>query len=95
MFNIKKNGYRGTSFPPTPKGRGIHDVYIMNGGSTYRNMDLAKILVIIYPCKNIEQRREVVNHEKRHIEDRLLKYLGIDDIEASAYLAGYLSRFIY
>lgn len=25
MFNIK-NEYRGTSFPPPPKGRGIHDV---------------------------------------------------------------------
>lgn len=37
----------------------------------------------------------VVNHEKRHIEDRILQHCGIDDIEAAAYLAGYLSKFIY
>lgn len=35
------------------------------------------------------------NHEKRHIEDRVLEYCGITDIEASAYLAGYISKFMY
>jgi hypothetical protein len=33
--------------------------------------------------------------EKRHIEDRLLDYCGVKDIEASAYLAGYISKFMY
>ena len=67
----------------------------MNGGSTFRNMDLKKFLVIVFPCSNETIRRDIVNHEKRHIEDRLLKYVCVDDIEACAYLAGYLSRFIY
>lgn len=67
----------------------------MNGGDTYRNLPLRKFLVIIYPCKNIDVRREVINHEKRHIEDRMLNYLSIDDIEAAAYLAGYLSIYMY
>lgn len=67
----------------------------INGGSTFRNMDLKKFLVIIHPCENESMRRNIVNHEKRHIEDRLLKFVGVDDIEASAYLAGYLSKFIY
>ena len=67
----------------------------LNGGSTFRNMDCKKFLVIIHPCENESMRRNIVNHEKRHIEDRLLKFVGVDDIEASAYLAGYLSKFIY
>lgn len=67
----------------------------MNGGSTFRNLDMKQFLVIIHPCKNEEMRRCVVNHEKRHIEDRLLQHCGVDDIEAAAYLAGYLSKYIY
>lgn len=67
----------------------------MNGGNTYRQLGSRKILVTIYPCKNEATRREILNHEKRHIEDRILEYCGVDDIEASAYLAGYLSRYMY
>jgi hypothetical protein len=67
----------------------------MDGGETYRNMELKEFLVIIYLCKDEKKRREVVNHEKRHIEDRILEYLGINDMETAAYLAGYISRFIY
>lgn len=67
----------------------------VNGGETYRNMPIKEILVLIYPCTSERRRREVVNHEKRHIEDRILEYLGINDIEASAYLAGFLSEHIF
>ena len=66
-----------------------------NGGDTFRNMRLRRILVIIYRCKSEKVRRNVVNHEKRHVEDRILEYYNITDIEASAFLAGYLSEFIY
>lgn len=67
----------------------------MNGGYTFRNMLYKKFVVVLYPFKDIETRREVINHEKRHIEDRLLEYCDISDIEASAYLAGYISKFMY
>lgn len=67
----------------------------MNGGDTFRNLLHKKFIVILYPCKDIETRREVINHEKRHIEDRILKHCGISDIEASAYLAGYISKFMH
>lgn len=67
----------------------------MNGGDTFRNMLYKTFIVVLYPFKDIETRREVINHEKRHIEDRILEYCGISDIEASAYLAGYISRFMY
>ena len=36
-----------------------------------------------------------VNEKKRHVEDRILEHVGINDIEASAYLAGYLSQYMY
>ena len=67
----------------------------MNGGDTFRNLLHRKFVVVLYPFKDIETRREVINHEKRHIEDRVLEYCGISDIEASAYLAGYISKFMY
>ena len=67
----------------------------MNGGDTFRNLLHRKFVVVLYPFKDVETRREVINHEKRHIEDRVLEYCGITDIEASAYLAGYISKFMY
>jgi len=42
---------------------------------------------------NIKDRKcEIYGHEKRHIEDKILKVCGIDDIESAGYLAGYLSN---
>lgn len=67
----------------------------MNGGETFRNMLIKRFLIIIYPCSSETVRREIMGHEKRHIEDRILEHLGIDDIEANAYLAGYLSQYMY
>lgn len=66
-----------------------------DGADTFRNLIERKFLMIIYHCQSIEKRREIINHEKRHIEDRILEYCGIDDIESAGYLAGYLSKFIY
>lgn len=41
---------------------------------------------------NIDKRKEeLYGHEKRHVEDRILRTYGINDIEAAGYLAGYLS----
>ena len=66
-----------------------------NGGVTFRNLLRKKFIVVLYPFEDIETRRMIINHEKRHIEDRVLEYCGISDIEASAYLAGYISKFMY
>lgn len=66
-----------------------------NGGDTYRDMRQKKFLVVILPCTCEKERRRIVGHEKRHIEDRILEHCSVQDIEAAAYLSGYLSQFIY
>lgn len=63
-----------------------------NGGTTFRNMQLRSIVVVFFRMRTLADRAEVYSHEKRHIEDRVLKWAGVDDIESSALLAGYLGR---
>lgn len=64
----------------------------VDGGETYRNFDLRKMLIIFCPMENEETRAEVYSHEKRHIEDRVMQYEHVDDIESAGLLAGYLGR---
>lgn len=66
-----------------------------NGGSTYRNFDLKKFLVIFYVMGSVWNRENVYEHEKRHIEDRILEWASVDDKEAAAFLAGYLGEQFY
>ena len=68
---------------------------VLNGGSTYGNFALEKMLVILYQMNNEEERRAILNHEKRHVVDRICEFLSINDIEAPAYLDGYISRYMY
>ena len=60
----------------------------------YRKVDCT-LVVVIYIQSNQDRRREVLAHEKRHIEDHILKHLGIDDMESAAYLAGYLAKEVF
>jgi hypothetical protein len=66
-----------------------------NGGNTYTNSDLKKILVMLYPCESDRERRNVINHEKRHVVDRIMQWASVDDIEAAAFLDGFISEFMY
>lgn len=66
-----------------------------NGGNTYRNLDLKDILVIFCPMSDEETRAEVYAHKKRHIEDRIMEWASVDDIESAGLLAGYLGRMFY
>lgn len=66
-----------------------------NGADTFANFSEKRFLIIVYPCKTSEDRREIINHEKRHVEDRILEHCGINDIEAAGYLAGFLSKYLY
>lgn len=67
----------------------------VNGGTTYRQMERKRIFVLFYPFQNDRIKDEVYSHEKRHIEDRILEFFGVNDVEASALLAGYLGAKFY
>lgn len=60
-------------------------------GTTYHNNSRCEICVLIYPQQSNDRRIETIMHEKRHCEDFILKRLDIDDMEAAAYLSGWLA----
>ena len=68
---------------------------LYNGGNTLRNFDLRRILVIFTTFSDEETREEVYAHEKRHIEDRVMEYVNVNDIESAGLLAGFLARKFY
>ena len=63
-----------------------------DGADTFRNFDKGQMLVIFYLMSNGRVKKNRYGHEKRHVEDRILQWCGVDDIEAAAYLAGFLSE---
>lgn len=65
------------------------------GGDTFRNLDMHKILVIFYCFKSERMRENVWSHEKRHIEDRIMEFCGVNDIESAGLLAGFLGEKFY
>lgn len=67
----------------------------VDGGWTISNFGLKRILVVLLKMRSEEQRRKVLAHEKRHVEDDILEHSGINDKEAAGYLAGYLGKFIF
>lgn len=66
-----------------------------NGGFTYRNFDLKQFLVIFFVMGSVWNRENIYEHEKRHIEDRILEWASVDDNEAAAFIAGYLGEQFY
>lgn len=62
----------------------------VNGGDTIRQLNYRKIFCIIYRCTSDTIRKDIICHEKRHIEDRILEYFHVNDIESAGLLAGFL-----
>jgi hypothetical protein len=67
----------------------------VDGGWTISNFGLKRILVVLLKMRTEEQRRKVLAHEKRHVEDDILEHASVNDKEAAGYLAGYLGKFMY
>lgn len=63
----------------------------VDGGWTITNFGNKRICVVLLPMRSDDRRISVLGHEKRHVEDDILSHCGVDDKEASAYLAGFLS----
>lgn len=67
----------------------------VDGGWTISNFGLKRILVVLLKMRTVSQRRKVMSHEKRHVEDDILEHASVNDKEAAGYLAGYLGEFMY
>jgi uncharacterized membrane-anchored protein len=67
----------------------------VDGGWTISNFGHKRILVVLLKMRSEEKRREVLAHEKRHVEDDILEHASVNDKEAAGYLAGYLGKFMY
>lgn len=63
----------------------------IDGGWTISNFGMKRFIVVLLKTSSPGRRLEVLTHEKRHVEDDLLEYCGINDKEAAAYLSGFLS----
>ena len=63
-----------------------------NGGDHFYQLSRRESLILLYKQDSKRIRNSVLCHEKRHLEDRILQYCFVDDIEAAGYLAGYLGE---
>ena len=63
-----------------------------DGADTFRNFDKGQMLVVFYRMTSGRVKANRYGHEKRHVEDRILEWCGVNDIESAAYLAGFLSE---
>lgn len=62
-----------------------------DGGDHFWNAPKRVSIIVLYPIVNLNK-NDVICHEKRHVEDRILEHCGVEDIETAAYLAGFLGK---
>lgn len=67
-----------------------HNLSCRDGGDHLFDLGKKKSMILLYRMSSKSIRTAILCHEKRHLEDRILECCHVDDIEASAYLAGYL-----
>lgn len=65
-----------------------------NGGNHFYNLSNLVSFILIYPHDELGRMKATIAHEKRHLEDRILKHYRVKDIESAGLLSGYLARFI-
>ena len=64
----------------------------VNGGETFRDLRHRRMLLLFYLFDNDNERAETYYHEKRHLEDRILQFFNVNDIESAGLLAGWLGK---
>lgn len=62
----------------------------VNGGILVRNDGWKRYLCLFYPFTCADRKIETYDHEKRHLEDRIMNLCEVHDEESAALLAGYL-----
>ena len=65
-----------------------------NGGNHFYNLTRLVSVILIDPHDDTDRLKGTIAHEKRHLEDRILKHYRVKDIESAGLLSGYLARFI-
>ena len=63
----------------------------INGGETFRDFRQKLMVIIFYEWGSEEKKTEIFAHEKRHVEDRIMEFHGVHDIESAGMLAGWLA----
>ena len=66
-----------------------------DGGYTFACFGIKRVFVVLLKMSSDTRRREVIMHEKRHVEDDILQHCSVKDDEAAAYLAGFLAKYMY
>ncbi len=61
-----------------------------DGANTYWSAELHRVITVFYEMEFQERKDICYAHEKRHIEDRILEFCGINDRETAGYLSGWL-----
>lgn len=62
-----------------------------NGGEHFYNSGRRWSIILMYQASNNSRKFEIICHEKRHIEDRIMEHLGLEGTEAGAFIAGYIA----
>ena len=67
----------------------------VDGGDHFYHPNRRESILILYRMTSINQRLNIICHEKRHLEDRIKLFCHIgDDVESLGYLAGYLGKML-
>lgn len=64
----------------------------VNGGVHFYNFKKALSIVVINYCTSPDKEIEVIAHEKRHLEDRIMEWATVKDAESAGLLAGWLAK---
>lgn len=62
-----------------------------NGASTFWHSGNHTGIIVFYRMESDERKLVCYAHEKRHLEDHILEYLGIHDIETAGYISGWMA----
>ena len=63
-----------------------------NGGEHFYYLPRRWSIILMYKTSNNSRKFEIICHEKRHIEDRIMEHLGLEGTEAGAFIAGYIAK---
>lgn len=67
----------------------------LTGGYHIFSRHLKTSFILVYNPGDFCTMINALTHEKRHVEDTILEFLGIEDFETAGYLAGFLTQKLF